>query len=136
MAKGNPIIGRCPCPVKGCELDMAVKRIQPRTDQPGRQRKAGLLYGDCPVHGRFGFDGAPAMQTYIEDHSKKCDESDNGSAPAAQAERSTPPERPSEPKEPARAPAPPKTALTSAPPPPPPPPKPSAQEKRRGLLDW
>lgn len=132
MAKANPVIGLCPCPVKGCELDMAVKRIQPRTDQPGRQRKAGLLYGDCPEHGRFGFDGAPAMQTYIEDNSKKCDESDNGSAPRAVPQRSETPPPPVEVKQPEQR----SPAQTSAPRAQTPPPPPAQKAKPRGLLDW
>lgn len=131
MAKANPTIGRCPCPVEGCDLLMDVKRIQARTDAPKRQRKAGLLYGDCPEHGRFGFDGAPAMQTYIEDNSTKCDESDKaGSAPAAPSERPKPAPPALEPKAPAPTPEPPKPAPTSAPP------TPTSARTRLDLLDW
>jgi hypothetical protein len=135
--KPNPVIGRCPCPVKGCEKAMAVKRVQPRTDNPARARKSGLLYGDCPDHGRFGFDGAPAMQDYITENSTKCDEGAPGtSAPAAPAPHPSPLPAATQPKVPARAPAPLKTAPASAPTPPKPAPLPSAPAISRGPLDW
>lgn len=138
MSKANPVIGTCPCPVRGCEKSLAVKRVQPRTDAPSRQRKAGLLYGDCPDHGRFGFDGAQAMQDYIAENSTKCDASaPGGSAPAAPAEQSAPLPAAPQPKQQTPALEPKKAAVPSAPKAAPPAPPPSAQQPpRRGLLDW
>ncbi len=64
----NPQIGTCPCPMKGCEEVMAVKKFAARTDNAIKQRKAGKLYADgCPVHGRIGGDGSQAMQDYLLD---------------------------------------------------------------------
>jgi hypothetical protein len=65
MAKVNPQIGTCPCPMKECAEVMAVKRFAARTDNALHARKAGKLYGDCPVHGRIGFDGSKATQEYL-----------------------------------------------------------------------
>ncbi len=65
--KPNEQIGTCPCPFKGCEEAMAVKKFAARTDDTLQARKAGKLYADCPVHGRFGFDGSKATQEYLLD---------------------------------------------------------------------
>ncbi len=63
----NPQIGTCPCPMKGCEEVMAVRNSPRAPTTRSRQRKAGKLYADCPVHGRIGGDGSQAMQDYLLD---------------------------------------------------------------------
>lgn len=127
--KPNPIIGHCPCPVRGCDLQMTVKRVQARTDTANRQRKAGNLYADCPKHGRWGMDGKEAMQDYIAENSTKCEANDtSGNAPAALPE-------PPAPKPTPPAPAPLKSAQPSAQPAPTPQP-PSAAKKGRDFFNW
>lgn len=64
----NEIVGRVPCPLTGCGQSCDVRKFANRA-APGRAtRYAGLLYFDCPAHGRFGNDGRPAMQDYILEH--------------------------------------------------------------------
>lgn len=134
--KPNPTIGTCPCPVAGCALQMNVKRMASRATT-GTARKGGTLYGDCPDHGRFGFDGAQKMQDYISENSKKCDANEHpGSAPAALHEQSTPAPSPAPTKQHSRAPEALKGAPTSAQPPALPPVPASTPSKPRGLLDW
>lgn len=61
----NEVVGRVPCPLAGCGQSCEVRKFARRA-KPGRAtRYAGLLYFDCPEHGRFGTDGRPAMQDYI-----------------------------------------------------------------------
>ncbi len=135
--KPNPIIGTCPCPVKGCALPMNVKRMASRASI-GSARKGGTLYGDCPDHGRFGFDGAQKMQDYITENSTKCpSEQSAASAPGAPGEQSQPAS--SQQPKPALPAAlnPQKTALPSAQPPVVPPVVASTPKaKKTGLLDW
>lgn len=59
----NAPIGEVECPQKGCTTKCQVFRFRQRTD--GRQRFAGKLYCECPVHGRYGADGKQASQEYI-----------------------------------------------------------------------
>lgn len=59
----NEQIGEVACPIKNCEKVCAVFRFRQRTE--GRNRFAGKLYCDCPVHGRYGADGKEASQEYI-----------------------------------------------------------------------
>lgn len=59
----NKPIGTCECPTKGCSLRCKVFRFRQRNEK--RTRLAGLLYIECPEHGRIGTDGKKATQEYI-----------------------------------------------------------------------
>ena len=59
----NPTIGEVPCPM--CQGKCAVKKFATRATTDAGRRQAGRMYFDCTEHGRFGFDGKPAMQDYI-----------------------------------------------------------------------
>jgi hypothetical protein len=62
----NKPIGTCECPTKGCSLTCKVFRFRQRNEK--RTRLAGLLYLECPEHGRIGADGKKATQEYILEH--------------------------------------------------------------------
>lgn len=61
----NQSIGKCACPVKGCDQASPVFKFKARGTDDSQRRFAGLLYGQCPTHGRFGADGAAGIQEYI-----------------------------------------------------------------------
>ncbi|HZT04336.1 MAG TPA: hypothetical protein VFA39_18965 [Steroidobacteraceae bacterium] len=62
----NKPIGTVECPAKGCTLTCKVFRFRQRNEK--RTRLAGLLYLECPEHGRIGIDGKKATQEYILEH--------------------------------------------------------------------
>lgn len=87
MAKPkNEPIGECVCPARGCDRTGKVYRFRARPDVT-QQRLAGKLYLQCPHHGRFGADGAPAMQDFILENAtiwtKNLSASESPSTPAA-----------------------------------------------------
>ena len=65
MKGPNPVIGTVPCPIAGCTQVCSVRKFRPRHATEAGRRKAGKFYFDCPTDGRFGFDGAAAMQEYV-----------------------------------------------------------------------
>jgi hypothetical protein len=60
----NTPIGEVTCPHKGCDQVCKIYRFRPRT--VGRKTLfTGKHYAECPVHGRIGSDGNPAVTDYI-----------------------------------------------------------------------
>lgn len=72
MTTKNESIGEVECPAKGCVVMIPVYRFRARPNEK-MQRFANKLYCRCPTHGQFGGQGSDdAMQTYIEENSRKC----------------------------------------------------------------
>lgn len=64
----NKPIGKCPCPVRNCELQCEVFEFRARPNEVNR-RFAGKRYAVCETHGRFGGDPKDAgMQEYLRKH--------------------------------------------------------------------
>jgi nucleoid-associated protein YgaU len=60
----NPKIADIVCPLGGCAAE--VRQIKPSATSLRKNRYAGAKYIVCPVHGKIGGDGKPAMNDYIE----------------------------------------------------------------------
>lgn len=108
----NPQIGTVPCPVVACAESCTVRRFAQRAATDTARRKAGKLYADCPTHGRFGFDGAAAMQDYILENGDIWG-SEHDEAPGGPRSTSAPAPAAAKPEAP--APAAPKPAPASTP---------------------
>jgi len=67
-AKNTPI-GEVLCPHKGCDQVCKVYTFRPRTEGH-KSVFSGKHYAECPVHGRIGSDGNPAITDYILEHGK------------------------------------------------------------------
>lgn len=98
MKGPNPIIGTVPCPIGGCKDFCPVRKFRDQAGAAlGRRRKAGKFYFDCPTHGRFGFDGNPAMQEHVLESITWSDESARAAAGARAPASSTTAASPSSP---------------------------------------
>lgn len=97
-------IGKCPCPVKGCELIIPVYRFGATSTDARFNRHAGRWYCVCPDDGTLGFAGAKRIQDHIADKGEiwgdKPAATDKAAAPqqpAQQAATVTPPQPPAAP---------------------------------------
>lgn len=87
----NTPIGEVVCPHKGCDQVCKVFKFRPRSES----RKTvftGKHYAECPVHGRIGSDGNPAVTNYILDEGKLW----GAKNPGAAQEKSAPAQAPAQ----------------------------------------
>lgn len=129
MAKpANEPIGEVACPFDGCKRQAKIKRFADNASSDTRRRKAGKVYCDCEVHGRFGFDGAAETQEYILNRGKFWAPNDQPASGAAGAPNNQAPPKPADrsPPQKTAAPSASKPAPASAP----------APAKRKGIFDW
>jgi hypothetical protein len=86
----NTPIGEVTCSHKGCDQVCKIYRFRPRTE--GRKTLfTGKHYAECPVHGRIGSDGNPAVTDYILTEGKIWGpKPGTAAAPEKRAEKSAP----------------------------------------------
>lgn len=102
MTARNPLRGTVPCPIGGCSLVCEVRQFKHQTTTDNGRRKAGKFYFDCREHGRFGFDGAPAMQEYVLERIQWAEGQGEQGASASSSEPAPPREQPKPPPAPVK----------------------------------
>lgn len=97
----NEVIGKVPCPHRGCELEADVRKFATRTDDQKRQRFGGKMYCKC------GAGHRSEDQEYILENAEIWGSEKGSAAPAVAAVKppAVPAVKPAEKSAPALEPA-------------------------------